>query len=81
MKAKTKVCNEILEIAAAYHEFTKTGHTLIEVPAGLRTTRDFWDLILKWEQIIKTNRATPVLSVLSTSPVDLHSGLPSERRT
>lgn len=62
MKPKTKVCNEILEIAATYHEQMKE-HGRIDTPGGLEHMGDVWRLILKWEKILKTDPLTPAPDV------------------
>lgn len=71
MKAKTKVCNEILEIAEKYHGDCLRDYSLSDV----------WSLILKWEEILKKDleaRAQVSPSVLLFAP---HSKPPNGPHT
>ena len=80
MKVKTKVCNEILEIAATYHEqMEERGH--IDTPGGIEHLGDVWRLILKWEDMLKKAEATRAQAALSALRADLQSGPPSEPHT
>ena len=80
MKARTKVCNEILEIAATYHEqMEKSGH--IDTPGGIEHLGDVWRLILKWEDILKKAEAARAQAALSALHADPQLKPPSEPRT
>ena len=44
--AQEKVCNEILEIMAVYHEQDERGN--VDTPGGLEHMGDVWRLLAKW---------------------------------
>ena len=46
--AKTKVCNEILDIMKTYHEQDARGS--VDTPGGLEHMGDVWSLFKSWER-------------------------------
>ena len=53
-EARTKVCDEILEIMATYHEQDECGN--VDTPGGLEHMGDVWRLFLRWEKTLKKNQ-------------------------
>lgn len=80
MKVKTKICNEILEIAATYHDQMKERGR-ISTPGGLEHMGDVWRLILKWEDMLKKDQEARAQAFLSASHADPLLKLPSEPHT
>jgi hypothetical protein len=50
---KDKVCSEIMEIMATYHEQEKTAYG-VDTPGGLEHMGDVWALFSKWERMLKS---------------------------
>ena len=50
-EAKTKVCDEILDIMKDYHEQEDAGN--IGTPGGLEHMGDVWRLLRTWEKMLK----------------------------
>lgn len=53
-EARAKVCDEILEIMAVYHEQDSAGD--VDTPGGLEHMGDVWRLFLRWEETIKASK-------------------------
>ncbi len=51
---KDKVCAEILEIMATYHEQEAAGS--VDTPGGLEHMGDVWRLFGKWERMLKETK-------------------------
>lgn len=48
--AKTKVCDEILDIMKVYHEQDDAGS--VDTPGGLEHMGDVWSLFIRWERAL-----------------------------
>jgi hypothetical protein len=48
---KDKVCAEILEIMATYHE-QEASPSGVDTPGGLEHMGDVWRLFAKWEKML-----------------------------
>ncbi len=49
--AEIKVCREILDIMAIYHEQEESPGG-VDTPGGLEHMGDVWTLLLRWERML-----------------------------